>query len=456
MSGRQKTKHTIPNPRERQAAKPPLAERLLGRRLGEGLARPENLIALVVTCGFLVNVQQGTDTNGILRDDPLVFKGIRILTILIAGALAAAAVVRRRIPYAVGLAGTMLPLTLYLCACLLSVPFSTYPLLSLFKVCEVVVVVLVCLIGITSATGTPFDFFRLNIRIVLFYSIVIWIESFLFPSLAWVQIQGETPLFGHALSGVFPVINGNTVGLFGAVLFLAYLPRVLEPPMLRPRYTLPALLGLASVVCSYSRISLLAVGLVGLGVLILLRKYALIWAGILCLVFLGTSEKARTLIVEHLARGQEDRSLDMFTSHRVSMWQDALREYGASVVGRGYAAGFRYDDNQSTGHAHNSLVELYFNVGLLGVAAWLFLMATVCRRLYRLLRVQGTRERELVSVIGVTAFLLLKAMGSTVFVYLDASMLILAGIVIYVVRQRAFVEREGLLLAAERDLSLSY
>ncbi len=204
-------------------------------RLREGLSRPENVIALIITCGFLANVQQGTDTNTILRDDPLIFKGIRVLTILLGGLFALSTVMRRRIPYAVCLAGVLFPLTLYFCCCVLSVPFSAYPLLSLFKAGEIGLVVLVCLIGITSAAGGPSDFFHLNIKIVLLYNVIVWVESVLFPGLAWVPLRGETPLFGHALSGVFPVINGNTVGLFGAVLFLAYLPKLCEPVALDGR-----------------------------------------------------------------------------------------------------------------------------------------------------------------------------------------------------------------------------
>ncbi|MCL5279257.1 MAG: hypothetical protein M1376_05050, partial [Planctomycetes bacterium] len=135
--------------------------------LRESLSRPENIIALIITCGFLVNVQQAADTNAILRDDPLIFKGIRVLTILLGGLFALTTVLRRRIPYAVCLAGVVLPLTLYFGSCVLSVPFSVYPLLSLFKAGEIGLVLLVCLLGITSAAGEPSDFFRLNIRIVL-------------------------------------------------------------------------------------------------------------------------------------------------------------------------------------------------------------------------------------------------------------------------------------------------
>jgi O-antigen ligase len=426
------------------------------QRLRESLSRPQTIIALIVTCGFLVNVQQGADTNAILRDDPLVFKGIRVLTILLGASLAIFTVVKRKLPYAVCLAGPMLPFTLYFCSCILSVPFSAYPLLSLFKVCEIGLVVLVCIIGITSAAGAPSDFFHLNVKIVLLYSVVIWVESFLFPGLAWIQLQGETPLFGHALSGVFPVINANTVGLFGSVLFLAYLPRLLEPPMLRPRYTAPVLLGLASVVCSYSRISLFGLAIATLCALLLLRKYALVWGLLLCLLLLGTSGKVRTLAVEHLARGQEDRSLDTFSSHRLQMWDHVLNDYGVSVVGRGYAAGFRYDDDLTTGHAHNSLVEVYFNVGLLGLVVWLFFIGAVCRRLYWLWQAQRPVDGQFVAIGSVMIFLLIKAIGSTVFVYLDASMLILAGIIIYVVRQYAATAPDGLIASDEQNLSLSY
>jgi hypothetical protein len=426
------------------------------QRLRESLLQPQTVIALIVTCGFLVNVQQGTDTNAILRDDPLVFKGIRVLTILLGGSLALFTVVRRKVPYAVGLAGVMLPFTLYFCSCVLSVPFSAYPLLSLFKVCEIGLAVLVCIIGITATEGTPADFFNLNVKIVLLYNVIVWVESFLFPSLAWVPLRGETPLFGHALSGVLPVINGNTVGLFGAVLFLAYLPRLFEPPMLRPRYLLPALIGLASVVCSYSRISLFGFAVATMCSLVLLKRYGAVWAIILCLLLLGTSGRIRTLTVEHLARGQEDHSLDSFSSHRLTMWDHVLSDYGVSAVGRGYAAGFRYDEDLTTGHAHNSFVEVYFNVGLLGAVAWLFFMGTVGRHLYRLLKAPAAVDGQLVAIVGVMIFMLIKTLGSTVFVYLDASMLILTGVVIYIVRRRAATEQDGLMVGDESDLSLSY
>jgi hypothetical protein len=423
--------------------------------LRESLSRPENVIALIVTCGFLVNVQQGADTNAILRDDPLIFKGIRVLTILLGGLLALSTVVRRRIPYAVCLAGVLFPLTLYFCSCVLSVPFSAYPLLSLFKAGEIGLVVLVCLIGITSAAG-PSDFFHLNIKIILAYNVIVWVESVLFPGLAWVPLRGEMPLFGHALSGVFPVVNGNTVGLFGAVLFLAYLPKLCEPSPWTVGRVWPALLGLASVVCSYSRVSLLGLAVATAGSLLLLKRRALGCAMILCLLLLGTSERVRTLAVEHLARGQEDRSLDTFFSHRLEMWDRVLNDYGISIVGRGYAAGFRYDDSLAVGHAHNSLVELYFNVGLAGVATWLFFIGTVCHRLYRLLRAQPAVDYELVAVAGVMIFLLMKALAATVFVYLDASMLIMAGVVIYVVRRLTAAEQEGRLMDRRRVFSPSH
>jgi O-antigen ligase len=218
----------------------------------------------------------------------------------------------------------------------------------------------------------------------------------------------------------------------------------------------PALIGLASVVCSYSRISLLGLAVATAASLLLLKRYALGWALVLCLLLLGTSGKVRTLTVEHLARGQEDRSLDTFFSHRLAMWDRVLEDYGVSVVGRGYAAGFRYDDNLLVGNAHNSLVELYFNVGLVGAATWLFFIGTVYRRLYRLWRASATLDYEFISVAGVMIFLLMKALAATVFVYLDASMLILAGAVIYVVRQPIPAEQETLLREYRRNVSPLY
>lgn len=421
--------------------------------LRERLSRPETVIALIVTCGFLTNVQQGTDTNAILRSDPWVFKGIRILTVATAELLAISVLVRRRTPHTVLQMSAVLPFTLYFCSCILSVPFSAYPMLSLFKASEIGLVVLLCILGMTSAGGAPADFFHLNMKIVLLYNVIIWVEGLLFPHLAWIKLSGQTPLFGHALSGVFPVINGNTVGLFGAVLALAYLPRLWEPGLRGLCHVPVVLMGWASVVCSYSRSSLIGLVVAVACSLVLLRKYALGWALILCVALVATSGKVQTLLLEHLARGQEDRSLDTFSSNRLEMWSHMLGAYRTSVVGRGYAAGFRYDEDLAVGHAHNSLFELYFNVGLIGVAAWLLLMGTVCSRLYYLWRTRVTIDPPLVAIVGVMVFLLVKATASTVFVYLDASMLILAGIVIYIEKRLAATEFSGTMMSNDYDLS---
>ena len=407
-------------------------------RLGESLARPENVIALIVTCGFLVNVQQGTDTNAILRDDPLVFKGIRVLTILLGGSLAIATVLRRRIPYGVCLSGVMLPLTLYFCCCLLSVPFSAYPLLSLFKACEIGLVVLRVPHRDHLRRGGALGFLppEREDRAAVQRHHLDREHSVSRPGLgaAAGRDAAVRPCPQRRLSRHQRQYRG---ALRGRVVSGLSAPRAGTPGAAGPGTLLPALLGLASVVCSYSRISLLGLAVAAMGSLLLLRKYALGWAIVLCLLLLGTSPKARTLVVEHLARGQEDRSLDTFSSHRLTMWDHVLSDYRVSVVGRGYAAGFRYDEDLDTGHAHNSVVELYFNVGLLGVVAWLLFIVAVCSRLYRLLRSRAAMDGQLVSIVGVMVFMLMKALASTVFVYLDASMLIMVGIVIYVVRRLA-------------------
>jgi O-antigen ligase len=423
--------------------------------LRETLSHPENVIVLLITCGFLVNVQQGYDTNAVLRSDPLVFKGIRILTILAAEWYALSTVVKRGIPHTLCLIGPMLPLALYCCCCLLSVPFSSYPLLSLFKTSEIALVILLCLIGMTSSAGAPADFFRLNVKIVLFYNLLIWGESVLFPRAAWYPLKGETPFFRHALSGVFPVINGNMVGLLGAVLFLAYLPRLCGSAPFSVRLALPVLIGLASTVFSYSRSSLLALVVAALCVLLMLRRYGWILVILLCGVLLATVPKVRTLTIAHLARGQEGRSFNTLSSNRLEMWEDALSEYRTSVVGRGFAAGFRYDDHQSDGHAHNSVVQLYFDLGLLGVIVWLAFIGTVCSYLYRLVKTQVTPDGQLVSVAGVMVFLLMKALASTVFVHLDQGMLLLVAIIVYVMRRLAVSEYAEPILNSDADFSFS-
>ncbi|MEJ2646882.1 MAG: O-antigen ligase family protein [Sedimentisphaerales bacterium] len=423
--------------------------------LRKAIEKPEIIIVLIVMCGFMLNVQQGYNTNGVLRSDPLLFKGIRILTILAAQVFAIWVVIKRKIPQGLCLTGPMLPLVMYLCACLLSVPFSPYPMMSLFKVSEIFMVVLLCIIGLASKESNPRDLFNLNIKIVFLYNIIIWVESILFPNIAWVRIRGQMPFFSHALSGVFPVINGNMVGLFGAVLFLAYLPRIWESGKFRLLMVVPVLVGLASTVCSYSRSSLLGLVPAAFLSLLLMKKYTIVLIVIACLVLAGTSYKARVLVMDHLARGNEERTLDTLTSNRIEMWDYVLEQYHTSVFGRGYAAGFRYDDTLTDGHAHNSLVELYFDVGLLGVLSWLTLIVSVYSYLYFLLRLHTVIDFQLISVLGVMSFLFIKAIASTVFVHLDQSMFILAAVIVYAMRRVHAVQCAGMNMQTNYSFSMA-
>ena len=261
-------------------------------------------------------------------------------------------------------------------------------------------------------------------------------ECILFPSAAWIKINGETPFLTHALSGVFPVINGNTVGLLGAVLFLAYFPRLFEAERVKVFDLAPCVIGLASVICSYSRISLLGVAMTAMCVLALMRKYKWILVMALCVLIIGMDENVRSTSMDHFARGKEDRGLDDLSSNRLDMWDYVLDEFGASLAGRGYAAGFRFDKNFSAGHAHNSFIELYFNVGMLGIAAWLLMIGSVFYHLGKLLRAQTETDYQFVSIIAVMVFLCFKAVASTVFVYLDMSMMILASVIVYIVKRQ--------------------
>ena len=167
------------------------------------------------------------------------------------------------------------------------------------------------------------------------------------------------------------------------------------------------------------------------------------------------NSQVRMLAMDHLARGKEDRSLDTLTSNRLEMWDYVLEHYHSSIFGRGYAAGFRYDDTLTDGHAHNSLVELYFDVGILGVFAWLMLIGTVCYHLYYLMRLQTGIDYQFISILGVMFFLLMKAFASTVFVNLDQSMFILAAIITYSMKQIWSVQYAQMQVEKNYTFSLS-
>lgn len=388
------------------------------------------VISLIAFLGFFSYTEFNVSAGEALRTDPLAAKGIRVATVVMAASMAAATLVKRRAVCNLR-SGTLFALMLFCCSCLLSVPFSVYPLLSLFKSFEMVFVVLLCFVGITSTEDKPDDFFNWIIKLFLVLNLIVWVEALLFPDRAWREVTGETPLLAYMLGGVYPTMTGNMVGLLGAVLFLVYFVQLFNPSKRKLSGLLLCSIGLASVFCSYSRASLVGLVVAAIGSMALLKRWLLILVTALCFLLIGLGSNSRELLMDHLARGKQNRDIGTLSSGRIAMWGDVLQRYGVSIVGHGYAAGFRYDDTLLAGHAHNSIIEQYYNAGLVGVCAWLFMAGTICLALVHLWKSSVEIDYQLVSIISVMIFLLIKALASTVFVYFNYDFLTLAAVIVY-------------------------
>lgn len=392
-------------------------------------------ISGIVFLGFFSYTRYNIDIGEELRTDPIASKGIRIVTIAIAATIAIF-VAGRRIRWNTVYTFrtmTMASLVLYMGSCILSVPFSIYPQMSLFKSFEIFLAVLLCIIGLTSPATRPDHFFCWNIKLMLLINVIIWIEAVVFPGLAWQDIPNATPVLSYMLNGVYPFVNSNTVGLVGAVLFLANFPRLFESRQAILPVLISCMIGLASLFFSYSRASLIGFIIAVTCSLLMLKRYILTLVITICLLLFAWGSTTRILALDHLARGKEVKDIDTLSSYRVTMWKNILKDRDVLIVGYGYAAGFRYSDFDS-GHAHNSIFELYYNNGLIGVLTWLLMIGSMCYGLFVVWRLQGHMDFGWIAIVSVMIFLLIKACAASIFVYLDMQFFLLVSVIIFIER----------------------
>lgn len=410
--------------------------------------RPEIVATILVYIGFASVFSISTAQD--IADDPIGFKFIRIVTTILMFAVCATTVLRRNLLRHLSLPSVW-PFCLFIVTCCLSIPYSLNISLSLFKSFELFGILLLIIVMIGSSNARPIDFLNLNVTIILFILCVVLIEAALWPGRAFTPLRGATPLLHNMMSGVYPALNPNTVGMLGGILASTMFPRIL---MSRPARQLSGaysfhkaagvlLIGVLVTFLAYSRSAIMGVGAsfaIILFINIRLRRgiratlYLVFGLFILILFVLKPIfGDVETWTTSYLKRGQNVENVDEIYSGRKEIWTEVWKKYEGSVFGEGYAAGFRYADIKDWGQAHNSIFELLANVGWLGTLAWLLL---IVRFLVRFARLQShlpsANREESLQVLGVTIFLLVKTYATCALVYPGYDLLIFSSLIVYV------------------------
>lgn len=186
----------------------------------------------------------------------------------------------------------------------------------------------------------------------------------------------------------------------------------------RSRWSL-AVMGAAVVAATQSRTTMLALIIAG-AVWFLIRTAPAIRAlslgvGALAILALGIGELDLPGTLGYLERGSTERMADTI-AQRVELWEYALEQgLGSLLVGQGFAVGSRIVLGPAFWwrpfHAHNLVLEILLNVGIVGVAIAGLATVLAVRSLLRLVRSGGDRSRQ--GAVGVTLLAFVVALGVT-------------------------------------------
>lgn len=272
-------------------------------------------------------------------------------------------------------------LFLYICSLLPSLLFSEMFFMSVFKILDIVVILLIVSDSVRSflikeLRMTAFHF-------VLYYfiiqSIFILGGYFFDPNAVREDLLKKGVTF---LSSNYPKIHSNTVGTFGGVVILYAIFRVERLPKRKILNFSLLALGLSVLYLSSSRTGMIAT-IIGSGFLILKifsgkQKRWLLALAVLALVYFNADIyhfglKALMKVQTEETLANADNATDVLLSGRLSLWEIILEHPENLVFGRGFGTAMLTEDAMSNTNAHNSIVELLINAGAIAVVFWLLI-----------------------------------------------------------------------------------
>lgn len=301
---------------------------------------------------------------------------------------------------------------------LISVLYSSAPLVSLGKALEVVIAGMAIVAIAKTVVGLPvpaqFKMVALLwdcvVGALLLRLAVYWLSASLQPARAFITSDGALP-FVPGL-GFYGAIHPNSLGMFGAIVALVALIRVLRRSTSladRVFWSAVGALGATSLFVSQARTSVFA--------FVVLLPLATYLAGRLRLALVGgigvvfVSVAYMPAIVEYVVRGQGDALL-LSLSGRVFYWSEAVRMFSERpLLGHGFYTGVRVDLNERYAALDLSTVdqtylEVALNSGLIGLLPFLLALFGLGIMLTRAAR-GSTRHRvptEMLIAYGVIFF----------------------------------------------------
>jgi O-antigen ligase len=319
----------------------------------------------------------------------------------------------------------LLPLFAFLVWQVTTTYWSVFPPWTLYRAVEFAVLIVFGLVTAHAIDDERELWDWSTIVFCYFFAIVLlaWIGAVVAPDLA--LTSSASGLIPYMLGSVVPRLNPNSVSQVAAIAGVISIARYHAT---RNRSWIPVVVvAVLTMVASQGRSGMagFAAGVVVLGIA---RGYwrQIVYKGLAGLSTVVVVPQLRATVVSLLVRGQTLETL-LSLSGRTHKWLFAL-EYMISdgplalLFGYGAYAGARFVvtpndprrvDSAVASSTHNTWMDLWTDIGLIGVLLFAVAMFLICRRLVRWWRAQSRIKRLLATEISaVLAVLLVRSMFS--------------------------------------------
>lgn len=404
-------------------------------------SEPVIWLTTILLLGFIIN-PGALDAAGMESGNPSVLssgKGLRILSVLITGALSFLVLLKNhklgKVAY-----GNMGLLFLYCFLAILSMVFSPLKLMTFFKGIEIFVIILLSATIHTSLNRyeSAKTYIHFLFSIYSLTAVGAYLQLLIYGPEASHQLEG-TKLLSFQLEIKYPGMVGNATGYLGALvllfgLYLTFLTGGRYSHRAAHNGLFIAALGFSIVFLSYTRSILVFVLLAAFVYYILNRKYIHIVMMTLVAIFILLLPGVSSEISVHMRRGDSDEAL-MTMSSRTIFWKDILnRKADILLTGNGFGTGtlfmgyetdiFGRGETFAARNAHNSVLEILNSIGLVGIAVWMLFLGNILRKLLWFQKAAKDYlhpdERQFHLFVLVVFFLsIMRSLVNSTFVYLD-------------------------------------
>ena len=331
------------------------------------------------------------------------------------------------------------PMVLYAIVTAVSTLYASHSMYALWKSMSLFVDIFVLAVFLTYK---PFwlntkKLFDLKLTLFAMLLGMAWLGGIFAPSSAFIKTRG---LIHYSLMGIMPIINPDGIGYIGALVSIVSFLRMLDNHSSRDRifYRIIFILGIASLIFSQARTSLVAFSITLIISLLIKKKVGwIITIGLIAILFM-LNLSASHYLQQYFIRGQS-KELLMSLSGRTHLWAYAWKRFKSSpIIGYGYGSGVRFDilHGSSTVSLHGAIFDVLIGVGLLGFVPWVTALACTWQSLIsgyiRFRRKMNKVERNFhIEVMAVMFISSIRATTSSVMVVHDQSMLLLFCIMAY-------------------------